>query len=77
MEQATLLKFEYAIGHQKTFLTHNRMDFEEISKKFLSLNKRHCGIIIAVSRRPYELALRVLAILNGVAADEMEMLRYI
>ncbi len=73
-----IAQIEYAIAYQKTFLTHNRADFDEINKKFLSLNKRHCGIIIAVRRHPYELARRVLAILNHVAADEMEnMLRYI
>lgn len=71
-------QIEYAIAKQKTFLTHNRSDFKDIHENLVNANSRHHGIIIAKRRHPYELARRVLAILNHIAADEMEnILRYI
>jgi hypothetical protein len=38
----------------------------------------HHGIILAVRRRPYEIARRLILILNQVTADEMrDQLRYV
>ena len=68
----------YAASRQMAILTHNRADFEELARRYVDSGGRHHGIIIAVRRPPYELAHRVLAILNGVTADEMEdLVRYI
>lgn len=68
----------YAISQQKTLLTHNRTDFEQLARRYVAGGLAHYGIIIAVRRSPYEIARRVLVLLNQVTADEMEnQLRYI
>jgi predicted nuclease of predicted toxin-antitoxin system len=67
----------YAVNQQKTFFTHNRDDFERVAEKYFAAGKEHQGIIIGVRRQPYEIARRLLAILNNVAADEIKnQLRY-
>ena len=71
-------QLEYAIGQRKTLLTHNRADFEYLVQQYFSTGRTHYGIIIAVRRPPYEIARRLLTILNRVTADEMQnQLRYI
>jgi predicted nuclease of predicted toxin-antitoxin system len=68
----------YAVSHQKTFFTHNRADFAALAQTYFTAGQPHAGIIIAVRRDPYELARRVLVILNQVTADEMDnQVRYI
>ena len=68
----------YAVDQHKTFFTHNRTDFERIAEDYFATGKEHPGIIIGVRRQPYEIAQRLLAILNNVTADEMKnQLRYI
>lgn len=68
----------YAVSQQKTILTHNSADFEVLAQQYLDKGQTHYGIIIAVRRRPYELAQRLLTILNYVAADEIvNQVRYI
>jgi predicted nuclease of predicted toxin-antitoxin system len=68
----------YAVSHHKTFFTHNRADFEALAHTYLMAGQPHAGIIIAVRHNPYELARRVLVILNQVTADEMDnQVRYI
>jgi len=68
----------HAVDQQKTFFTHNRIDFERIAEEYFATNKEHQGIIIGVRRQPYEIARRLLVILNNVTADEMKsQLRYI
>jgi len=68
----------YAVNQQKTFFTHNRIDFERIAEEYLATSREHHGIIIGVRRQPYEIARRLLAILNNLTADEMKnQLRYI
>ena len=68
----------YAVRQQKTLLTHNRADFEALAQRYFAAGQTHYGIIIAVRRPPYEIARRLLTILNHVTADEMEnQLRYI
>jgi hypothetical protein len=68
----------YAAGRGMTLLTHNRADFEALARDYATNGQTHCGIIIAVRRTPYEIARRLLAILNQVTADEIEnQLRYI
>src|SRR5437016_6065896 len=68
----------YAVNQQKTFFTHNRIDFERIAEEYFATSREHHGIIIGVRRQTYEIARRLLAILNNLTADEMKnQLRYI
>jgi predicted nuclease of predicted toxin-antitoxin system len=68
----------YAVSQQKTILTHNRVDFEELAREYLAKGQMHYGIIIAVRRPAHQIARRLLTILNSVTADEMiDQLRYI
>jgi predicted nuclease of predicted toxin-antitoxin system len=68
----------YAVSQRKTFLTHNRADFEAFAKDYFATGKRHFGIIIAIRHPPHEIVRRLLRILNQVTADEMQdQLRYI
>ena len=68
----------YAVSQRKTILPHNRSDFEALAHQYFAVGQTHHGIIIALRRSPYEIALRLLTILNQVTADEMEnQLRYI
>ncbi|HEV8713218.1 MAG TPA: DUF5615 family PIN-like protein [Candidatus Binatia bacterium] len=67
-----------AVSQQKTLLTYNRVDFEMLAQQYFAAGQTHHGIIIAVRRLPYEIARRLLTILNHVTADEMEnQVRYI
>jgi hypothetical protein len=68
----------YAVSHDKTFVTHNRADFETRAQVYFEGGQAHPGIIIAVRRSPYELAQRLLVILNNITADEIRnQVRYI
>ena len=68
----------YAVSQRKTFLTHNRADFEALAKESLAMRKTHYGIIIAVRHPAQEIVRRLLRILNQVTADEMQdQVRYI
>ena len=68
----------FAVSQQLTLLTHNRVDFEIRAQGYFVTGKPHCGIIIAARRDPYEIARRLLVILNQVTADEMaDQIRYI
>jgi hypothetical protein len=67
-----------ATDQGKTILTHNRVDFEALARRYFEDKKTHSGIIIAVRRHPKELARRVLILLNSLTADEIEnQIRYI
>ena len=68
----------HAVSQQKTLVTHNRVDFEQLAQEYFEREKKHYGIIFAVRHSPQEIALRLLIILNNVTADEMEnQVRYI
>jgi hypothetical protein len=62
----------YAVARGEAILTHNRKDYETLAEEYFAAGQTHYGIIIAARRNPYELARRLLAILNSVTADEME-----
>ena len=71
-------QLEYAASRHKALVTHNRIDFEKLAEYYFRSGQTHHGIIIAVRRRPHELARRLLLILNHATADEMQnQLRYI
>ncbi len=68
----------YVVSQQKTFLTHNRTDFEALAQQYFAAGQSHYGMIIAMRCPPYEIARRLFAILNQVTADEMQnQLHYI
>ena len=71
-------QLEYAALHDYVLLTHNRADFEILASTCLKSGLKHGGIIISTRRTPYEIARRLLVILNHVTADEIvNQLRYI
>jgi hypothetical protein len=68
----------YAVSQHKALLTHNRRHFEALAQSYAATGRIHYGMILAVRRQPYEIARRLLLILNYVTADEMEdQVRYI
>lgn len=66
------VQLEYAVRQRMTFVTHNRADFEALAQEYFAAGKTHHGIIIAVRRSPYEIARRLLILVNQVTADEMQ-----
>ncbi len=68
----------YAAAAGRALLTHNRADFEAIAQDYFAVGREHAGLVLAVRRDPYEIARRLLVILNHVTADEMRnQVRYI
>lgn len=68
----------HAVNLRKTFLTHNRADFERLAREYFAAGRFHYGIIIAVRRPAHEIVRRLLPLLGQVTADELEnQLRYI
>ncbi len=68
----------FAASRGMTLLTHNRVDFEALARRYASTGQSHHGIVIAVRRQPYELARRLLLVLDRVTADETQnQVRYI
>ncbi len=61
----------YAVSQRKTLLTHNRTDFEALAREYADAGRPHFGILIAVRRPPYDLARRLLLLLNQITAEEM------
>lgn len=61
----------YAVNRGLCVVTHNRRDFQELHRQYAAEGLAHAGIIIAVRRRPYETANRLLHLLNAITADEM------
>lgn len=69
---------DFAARQGKTIVTHNRNDFQALHQHYVASGQHHAGIIIARRRRPYELARRLIELLNSVTADEMQdQIRYI
>jgi predicted nuclease of predicted toxin-antitoxin system len=62
----------YAVAHLRAIVTHNRRDFAPLALEYGTTGRHHYGIVLAVRRSPYELAQRLLNLLNSVTADEME-----
>ena len=72
VENSDSEQLAYAIRQNKTLLTHNRVDFERLSQDYFRTNRNHKGIIIAIRRTPFEIARRLLIILDRMTADEMD-----
>lgn len=52
-------------------VTHNRRHFQELHFQYLAEDRDHAGIIVAFRRPPYEVARRLVPLLNRITADEM------
>jgi hypothetical protein len=61
----------YAVEQGLCVVTHNREDFEELHLQYIAANRDYAGIIIALRRRPYQIAVRLVQLLNRITADEM------
>lgn len=61
----------YAADANSVMVTHNRVDFEILYEEWHNSNTQHSGIVIAVRRNPYDVAERLLNLLNNFTADEM------
>lgn len=71
-------QLEHAASQGLVLVTHNRVDFENLAREWLAAGRSHAGMVIAVRRPTYEIARRLLTILNHVTADEMrDQIRYI
>jgi hypothetical protein len=68
----------YAAREQKALVSHNRRHFESLARTYLAEGRSHPGIILATRHPPYEIARRLLLILNNVTAAELRyQVRYI
>lgn len=62
----------HAVILGRCIFTHNRTHFEELHRHYIESGQKHLGIIIGSRRNPHELARRLAALLNALAADEIE-----
>ena len=62
----------YAASQNLTLVTHNRVHFEQLARKYFAEGLTHAGIIIAVRRPASDLVLRLLKVLDRFTADEMK-----
>ncbi len=69
--QTDSTQLDYAASHDLLFLTHNRVDFEALHRKYLASNQKHSGIVIASRRHPHDIVANLLRLLNGMTADEL------
>jgi predicted nuclease of predicted toxin-antitoxin system len=65
-------QLKFALTNSMTILTHDRVDFEELAKRYFAGNKTHGGIIIVYPHPPQEIARRLTIVLNNITADEMK-----
>ena len=63
-------QLEYAARHGRTFVTHNRVDFEELHKHYIAEGRENWGIIVLGRQRPGMLVVSLLKLLNRFTADE-------
>lgn len=71
-------QLQYAASHGLLFLTHSRTDFEALHRDYLAKGQTHWGILIAARRRPHQIVVGLLRLLNRMTADELrDQLLYI
>lgn len=61
-----------AVEQERTLLTHNRVDFEQLAQRYAAEGRTHHGIILTVRRLPHEITRRCLKLLDAYTADEMQ-----
>lgn len=64
-------QLQFAILQQRAIVTMNRLDFEDLAKKYFESGKRHFGIILIYDYSAQDLARRLNALLDDRTADEM------
>src|SRR6188472_4750730 len=64
-------QLDYAVNHECALVTHNREHFEALARAYAASGRGHFGIILAIRRPPYELAQRLLQLIDQLTADEM------
>ena len=74
LEKSDEEQLAYAVSQSKALLTHNRVDFEALARKYFETKRAHYGIIVATRHTPPEVVRRLLQILNNITADEMKNL---
>lgn len=68
----------FAVSERRVLVTHNRRDFERLAAQYVDTGRPHAGMILAGRRDPYELARRLLVLLNTYSADEFaDQIRYV
>lgn len=78
LRQTDEAQLAFAVAEGRAFLTHNRADFEALATAYVEAAQSHAGIILAGRRSPYEVARRLLVLLNEVTADELRnQVRYV
>jgi len=56
---------QFAADEGRVLITHNRVDFEQLARRWWHESKPHAGIVLAIRRaNTYELLCRVLAVLT-------------
>lgn len=61
----------YAAAARRALATHNRDDFQRLAQEYFTAGRTHHGIIVMLRRSPYEIARRLLRVLDRATADEM------
>lgn len=56
----------------RCIITHNRVDYEQLHRRYLTTGQKHFGIIVGARRDAYELARRIAKLLDTLSADELE-----
>ncbi len=61
-----------AVSLGRCIFTHNRVDYEELQRRYIDSHQNHYGIIVGSRRNAYELARRLAILLNTLSAVEIE-----
>lgn len=61
----------YAVQQKRCLVTHNRNDFVSLHTQYINENREHLGIVVAIQRRPGEVAGRIAHLLDTYTADEI------
>lgn len=64
-------QLQFATDRGMCVVTRNRSDFEELAGKWYAAGRSHAGIVIAVRRRPEQIAGRLSQLMDNVTADEI------
>lgn len=62
----------FAADQGRVFVTHNRVDLEELAVRYFEEDRTHAGIVCAVRRSPNECARWLISLLNERTATEFE-----
>jgi predicted nuclease of predicted toxin-antitoxin system len=66
------VQLAHAVALKRCIVTHNRDHFEQLHTAYVQAGDHHYGIIVAVRRTPYQIANRLVTLLNTLTADEVE-----